>query len=69
MNAPAREINWKKNLFFLWLSQILSMAGFAAVMPFIPIYLRDHLHIEDEQMRGLWVSAFNFFGLFSFCLS
>ncbi len=63
-----KTISWKKNLFFVWLSQILSLAGFAAVMPFLPIYFRDHFGMLDEESRGLWVSAFNFLGMLSFCL-
>ena len=35
-------IDWKRNLFFVWLSQILSLAGFGSVIPFIPLYMRKH---------------------------
>ncbi len=63
------EVNWRKNLLFVWLGQILVSCGFAVVIPFIPIYMRDHLGIESEHMRGVWVSAFNFFGQLSFCLA
>ncbi len=69
MNSTIQEINWKKNLIFVWISQILAMAGFAAITPFIPLFLRDHYKITDEKTLGLWVSALTFFGMFSFCLS
>ena len=39
MEQQTRKINWKKNLFFLWLSQFLAMIGFGCCMPFIPLLL------------------------------
>ena len=62
-------INWKRNLFFVWLSQILSLAGFGSVIPFIPLYMRNVLGVMDDGERGLWVSAFYFGGQLSFCIS
>lgn len=53
-------INWKRNLFFVWLSQILSLAGFGSVIPFIPLYMRNVLGVMDDGERGLWVSTFYF---------
>ncbi len=64
-----REINWKTNLLFIWLCQILTMAGFSSALPFIPIYIRDKWSITNEQTLGLWMSAFYFFGMLSFCVS
>ena len=34
-------IDWKRNLTFIWISQILAMAGFAGITPFIPLFFRD----------------------------
>lgn len=68
MISSLPAINWKKNLFFIWLCQILSIAGFASAMPFIPIYLRDTWGIADQRTLGVWMSAFYFFGMFSFCI-
>ncbi len=67
MCPQQKEINWKKNLFFIWLSQILSLAGFSSAIPFIPIYIRDRWGITSEHELGLWMSAFYFFGMLSFC--
>lgn len=61
-------VNWKKNLFFVWLSQILSLAAFGAVVPFIPLFLRDELEITDVNICGVWVAAFYFAGQVGFCL-
>ena len=68
MNEPVRKINWKKNLLFIWLSQLLSLAGFAAAMPFIPVYMRVKFGIEDPNLRGWYVSMFYFFGMASFAV-
>ncbi len=62
-------INWKRNLFFVWLSQILSLAGFGSVIPFIPLYMRNVLGVMDDGERGLWVSTFYFGGQLCFCIS
>lgn len=64
-----REINWRTNLLYIWLTQILTMAGFSSALPFIPIYIRDKWAITDEQTLGVWMSAFYFFGMLSFCIS
>ena len=62
-------ISWKRNLYLVWISQLLGMAGFSAITPFIPVFIRDHFGIYDEKVRGAWVSALTFFGMFSFCVS
>ncbi len=63
-----KTISWKKNLFLVWLSQIMSIAAFSAVMPFIPLFIREHLKIIDEAERGFWVAAFYFSGQAAFCV-
>ena len=65
INAPL-TVNWKKNLFFVWISQFLAMIGFGCCMPFIPLYLREHFHIVDNQLRGFYVSLFYLTELFQF---
>jgi len=67
MNAPA--INWKKNLICTWIGQLLCMAGYSAIMPFIPLFIRDQYHITDAKQLGMWVSALTFFGFASFCVA
>lgn len=62
-------ISWKRNLYIVWVSQLLAMAGFSAITPFIPVFIRDQFGLFDEKTRGAWVSALTFFGMFSFCVS
>ena len=40
--------HWKRNVAMMSLSQVLVMAGFAAAIPFIPLYLKEHFGIVDE---------------------
>ena len=63
-----QEINWKHNLFFIWLSQFLALAGFGMCMPFIPLFMREVLQV-NESMRGVYVSAFSFAGMTSLCVA
>ena len=69
MSAKVPAINWKKNLFCTWIGQLLCMAGYSAIMPFIPLFIRDQYHITDDKQLGIWVSALTFFGFASFCVA
>lgn len=62
------QINWRKNLAFVWASQFLAMAGFGCCMPFIPMLLRDNLGITDDNVRGLYVAIYQFVGMLSLCV-
>jgi len=59
-------LHWKRNVVMMSLSQVLVMAGFTAAMPFIPLYLKEHLGIIDEGERGLYMSMFSFAGFFAY---
>lgn len=61
-------MNWKRTLFYVWLSQLLTQVGFSAVMPFIPLHIGRLLHTDAERQIGLWVSLFYFFSQLCFCL-
>ena len=62
-------VNWKKNLIFIWLSQFLAMVGFGCCMPFIPLLLKENLHIDDENLRGVYVSIYYLAGMGSLCVA
>ena len=61
--------HWKRNLLCIWLGQILAMAGSSFVLPFIPIFVREKMGIEEESQRAMVVSMFFSVGLLSFCIS
>ena len=63
------EVNWRKNLLAVWISQFLAMAGFCCCMPFIPLLLRDNLHIMNDQTRGVCVSVYYLAGMVSFTVA
>ena len=65
----SRRINWKRNLFVVWLGQILAMCATSFALPFVPLYIREKFGIDDEAQRGVYVAAFQFFGMMSFCVS
>ena len=68
-NTPRLAINWKKNLVFIGISQFLAMVGFGCCMPFIPLLLRENLHIVDDSIRGVFVSAYYLAGMTSLCVA
>lgn len=68
-NIPRLAVNWKKNLVFIGISQFLAMVGFGCCMPFIPLLLRENLHITDDSIRGVFVSAYYLSGMMSLCVA
>ena len=62
-------INWKFNLFVIWLSQFLAMVGFGSCMPFIPLLLKENLHIDDANLRGVYVSIYYLAAMVSLCIA
>jgi DHA1 family multidrug resistance protein-like MFS transporter len=50
-------IDWKRNLLFLWIAQLLSLIGFGFAMPFIPFYLQE-LGITGAERLRLWSGLF-----------
>ena len=60
---------WKLNLALLWLSQILVLAGFSALIPFVPLFMKDViLKGVDEGVLAIYVSIFQFFGSFGYMI-
>ena len=62
-------VNWKKNLFFIWLSQFLAMIGFGCCMPFIPLLLKENLHIDDPNLRGVYTNIYYLASMVSLCIA
>lgn len=62
-------VNWKKNLFFIWLSQFLAMVGFGCCMPFIPLLLKENLHIDDPNLRGVYTNIYYLASMVSLCIA
>jgi DHA1 family multidrug resistance protein-like MFS transporter len=50
-------IDWKTNLAVIWVSQLLSVAGFFFALPFGPYYIQE-LGVHDPDSIKLWVALF-----------
>ncbi len=44
---------WQRTLYACWFAQLLSIIGFAFVMPFIPFYVRE-LGVQGEDQVAIW---------------
>ncbi|MBE6379711.1 MAG: multidrug efflux MFS transporter [Lentisphaerae bacterium] len=60
--------HWKLNLAMMWFSQLLVLTGFAAAIPFIPLFFKRNIGIVDEGECGLYVSLFAFFGTLAYAI-
>lgn len=63
-----KKISWKKNLVLLWLSQLAVMSGFSAMIPFIPLFIKNEYGITDKGDLAFYVAAFNFFGTLAYAV-
>lgn len=62
------KVSWKLNLAMLWFSQLVILAGFQALIPFIPLFIKNELGVTDELQLAVAVSAFNFFGTMGYAI-
>ena len=69
MGATTKEINWKTNLFVIWLGQIIAHCAHSFVLPFIVYYMKERFNIADKTELGIYNQAFYFFGMLTFCIS
>ena len=53
------NVNWKRNLFLIWLSQLCGFIGYSAAVPFIPLFMMEQFGFTDKKL-SLAVAAFNF---------
>lgn len=59
---------WKMNLAMLWISQLIILAGFQALGPFIPLYMEQDLGITSEKDIAVYTAMFHFFGTLAYCI-
>jgi DHA1 family multidrug resistance protein-like MFS transporter len=45
--------NWRRNLYVIWLAELLAIVGFSVVLPFIPFYVQE-LGVTDPTQIKLW---------------
>jgi DHA1 family multidrug resistance protein-like MFS transporter len=54
-----RESNveaWKRNLYVIWVAELVAIAGFSVVFPFMPYYVQE-LGVTDLHQVELWSGA------------
>lgn len=56
--APIHEINWRRNLYALWIAQLLTIMGFSMRTPFLPFFLED-IGAASFSSQALWAGAIN----------
>ena len=69
MSAANKEIDWKRNLFVIWLGQIIAHCAHSFVLPFIVYYMKERFGIADKAKLGTYNQEFYFFGMLTFCIS
>lgn len=53
-----RPIAWRRNLYAIWLSQMLAIVAFSLRTPFLPFFLGD-LGLESTQQQAIWSGLIN----------
>jgi len=62
VRQPGRPpINWRTNLYALFLSQLLAIVAFSLRAPFLPFFLGD-LGLESTEQQAVWSGLINAFG-------
>ncbi|MBN1936111.1 MAG: MFS transporter [Anaerolineae bacterium] len=60
IKAALGRVSWQRNLVVLWIAEVLSIAGFSVVLPFLPYYVQELGITESNQVifwSGLLTSA------------
>ena len=52
-------IPWKRNLFLLWIGQLLGFVGYSAAIPFIPLYMKYELGMDTQEEMAKALTAFH----------
>ena len=45
--------DWRRNLYIIWVAELLAIAGFSVVLPFMPFYVQE-LGVSDPAQVKLW---------------
>ena len=64
----ATKSHWKINIAMLWFSQLLIMAGYSAMIPFISLFIKNELGVTNQAELAKYISAFSFFGTLGYVI-
>ncbi len=56
LNESPFTFPWRRNLVVVWISQFLSVSGFAFGIPLLGLYIQE-LGVESEKAIGFWTAA------------
>jgi len=52
-SSPSERLDWRRNLYVIWIAEFVSIVGFSAAMPFLPYYVQE-LGITAPGQVELW---------------
>jgi DHA1 family multidrug resistance protein-like MFS transporter len=58
LDTRGREIDWRRNLYAIWIAELLAIVGFSLRTPFLPFYLQD-LGATSDDSAALWAGLIN----------
>ncbi|MGD9315847.1 MAG: MFS transporter, partial [Anaerolineae bacterium] len=44
---------WKRNLYVIWIAELVAIAGFAVIFPFVPYFVQE-LGVTELHQVELW---------------
>ena len=53
---PPSRIDWRRNLYALWIAQLMTIVGFSMRTPFLPFFLED-IGASDFSSQALWAGV------------
>lgn len=53
MEADSLTPGWKRNLYVIWAAELVAIAGFTIVLPFMPYYVQE-LGVTDLEQVEMW---------------
>ena len=51
--TPPLQLNWRRNLYVIWIAEFISIVGFSSAMPFLPYYVQA-LGVTAPGQVELW---------------
>lgn len=58
VDTRGRQIDWRSNLYAIWLAQFLAILGFSLRAPFLPFFIED-LGVDSSSSVALWSGLIN----------
>ncbi|MBM4467107.1 MAG: multidrug efflux MFS transporter [Chloroflexi bacterium] len=53
MEADSLTPGWQRNLYVIWVAELVAIAGFSVALPFLPYYVQE-LGVTDPEQVAMW---------------